>query len=358
MNVMSSELSNKFRNVGFVCALLVVAIHVGKTDIACSAAWWMYEIMGGGLSACAVPFFFLASGYFAAKDFDEKGYWGTALAKRVKSLLVPFVLWSVVFFVEIVFLRGMQNLMHGEPFGWRWAFTSNALFELSGLNPFVMPTSFPLWFVRSLFVIFLILPMFEYLSRTWLRFLLGLAFGVACMIAVGGMQGNWNGLFRFTVSVEGAVYFLAGAFLRRHNLPRPLPRCVLVLCGAGAIAAVMSCAFFAASGVVVPKLVQIILIPFEMLGLWGIVPASVWPAWLTGSSFAVFLIHVPLLSVLNVLVVWIGRWMGTDITLYALTSACEWVLACALSVGVAHLLFRLCPHMSAVLFGGRLPGKR
>ena len=46
-----------------------------------------------GLGKIAVPFFFLASGYFLAGHLDEDGWYGRKVKKRVFSLVIPLLLW-------------------------------------------------------------------------------------------------------------------------------------------------------------------------------------------------------------------------------------------------------------------------
>ena len=349
--------NQRFRNMAVACAFLVVAIHVGKADAVGTSAWWCYKLFGGGIASCAVPFFFLASGYFAAKHFGKDGYWGDALKKRIGSLLIPFVAWSAIFFVEVFLLRGVQNLMHGSSFFNNGLLAHHSFMQAVGLDPYAMPALFPLWFVRSLLVIFVALPLFELFSRSGILCAVWVGALFAAVLVTRRMEGDWNGFFRFTMSLEGAMYFLLGAFLRRRNLARTPPRCVAWACGLVAVAGVLGFAWAKAGGCDVPMWLSLLLTPVEMLWLWSIVPDKTWPSWLTGNAFSLFLLHVPMLAVLNVLVVWIGRYAGNDISDSAVTSICEWVVACGLSLAVAEGLCRLCPAAAKVLFGGRVARK-
>jgi hypothetical protein len=168
------------------------------------------------------------------------------------------------------------------------------------------------------------------------------------------IEGDWNGFFRFTVSLEGAMYFLLGAFLWRRNLARSPSRNVAWGCGAVTLIGVFGLAWAKAGGFDVPMELALLLTPVEMLWLWSIVPDKTWPSWLTGNAFALFLLHVPFLAVLNVLAVWIGRYVRIDISTSAVTSICLWASACGLSLGLAHFMSRRVPLGANILFGGRV----
>ena len=66
----SKETSAKFANMGFVCACLVVLIHLGVDGKPGGAAWWTHQMFTHvGMTRIAVPFFFFASGYWLAGHF-------------------------------------------------------------------------------------------------------------------------------------------------------------------------------------------------------------------------------------------------------------------------------------------------
>ncbi len=92
---MTPSTSNKLANLSFLCACLVVTIHVGHPKIAGSATWWT-DLSLHAVSRIAVPLFFAISGYLLAGRIDEKGWWTAALKKRLRTIGLPFVLWLLV----------------------------------------------------------------------------------------------------------------------------------------------------------------------------------------------------------------------------------------------------------------------
>ena len=64
---MPDEISQKIKNMGLLCAILVVFIHIEwPINYKISVGWLMYHLFNDGLSAIAVPFFFFLSGFFVS----------------------------------------------------------------------------------------------------------------------------------------------------------------------------------------------------------------------------------------------------------------------------------------------------
>lgn len=65
--MLDKSISIRFANMSVVSALMVVAVHVLKRgQVIESAEWWFRRFVEGGVCRIAVPFFFLAAGYFVA----------------------------------------------------------------------------------------------------------------------------------------------------------------------------------------------------------------------------------------------------------------------------------------------------
>lgn len=79
------------------CALLVVSIHCGFGSFDNGLGWWIHQVFSSGYSAIAVPFFFVASGFFLAAHINEKRWWKTEVVKRARSLAIPFFCWAILY---------------------------------------------------------------------------------------------------------------------------------------------------------------------------------------------------------------------------------------------------------------------
>lgn len=62
MTRITDSISAKFANMSFVCACLVAMMHLQYDRSMCGG--WVFQMLFHGLPRAAVPFFFLASGFF------------------------------------------------------------------------------------------------------------------------------------------------------------------------------------------------------------------------------------------------------------------------------------------------------
>ena len=168
------ERSRQFANMSFVSALLIVALHSLSADNAGMAARFAFGFLSGGLCSLAIPWFFLAAGFFLAGHVDELCWWPDAIKKRVRTLMVPFWLWSLIiytFHIVIALLIHLTGYVYRGEDALSWLSISG-LVKLVGVTPAgEMPT---MWFMRTLFVFVLMSPLL--VRRPLLTILLGVGF--------------------------------------------------------------------------------------------------------------------------------------------------------------------------------------
>ena len=135
-----SDTSNKMANMGFLCAIFIVLLHSGC----------------GGITSVAVPYFFLAAGYFLAGHIGEVGWWKGEVCKRVRSLLVPMWIWGACsIMVELLLQWGIRLTgydYHGEQLSFLYRL-------LRGGGVLFTVNMGVLWFVRMLFFLVVISPL-------------------------------------------------------------------------------------------------------------------------------------------------------------------------------------------------------
>ena len=85
--------------------------------------------------------------------------------------------------------------------------------------------------------------------------------------------------------------------------------------------------------------------PPLLFAFWHLIPSKSFPKWLTGNTFAIFLIHGVVLKAVE-------RWFHWHVLTIPQWIA-KWAVAFSLSVIAAILLRRFSPCVSRVLFGGR-----
>ena len=147
------SLSAKLSNMGFFCAILVVLLHTESINY-----WPSTELMRTflikPLGGIAVPFFFVAAGYFLAGHIHEYNWWKRETEKRLRSLLLPYFIWEALYFTYSIPFVLLANILANAPL------TRNIpdIISIFALNPMQGGGLGPLWFVRTLFVFVLISP--------------------------------------------------------------------------------------------------------------------------------------------------------------------------------------------------------
>lgn len=119
----SPELSSRISVLSFVCACMVVLIHVPVPSTVGSVGWYLSSIFSYGICLISVPFFLIVSGFFLGRHLDENGWYKNALRKRVKSLLIPYIIFNALYW-GVTHLNTDQWSIHnvvmgvvGSPFG-------------------------------------------------------------------------------------------------------------------------------------------------------------------------------------------------------------------------------------------------
>ncbi len=161
------------------------------------------------LARTAVPLFFIMSGILFFKDFLPVWVcYSNKVGSRIKTILIPYLVWnSIVILSRYVteFLPNSSVLLSG-----RNHLVSNYTLENILIDFFWSPIAYQFWFLRDLFIVVLLSPLFYWLAKKigtlpffafslfWLvdapKFLLNLNwqtlvfFYLACLITIQG----WN----------------------------------------------------------------------------------------------------------------------------------------------------------------------
>lgn len=185
----------------FPMAALVVLLHTGALGI--HSAQPVYRTLSiltsGALCRLAVPCFFFVSGYLfftKMQEWDWACYKGK-LKKRVRTLLVPYLLWNVIAAALLYSYRSWRMRLDGlDPVSFiaqvkEWGGWWDADVSFDG----------PLWFIRHLMFLCLLAPLVWYLVKRW-----GLYWLALCSVAL-----------MFSSSFEGICTFSAGAYFQIHG---------------------------------------------------------------------------------------------------------------------------------------------
>lgn len=195
--------------------LMVIFVHSFSLAPACEGTvlYGIKVYLSFIIPRVAVPMFFIYSGYFffKGKDFNMKT-WRGKMKTRLRTLVVPFLLWSVIgagFFLLLEKSyrgRGFLEILNGT-------FLMNAYTPSSSLPqwvgyeiPKVTTLMLPLWYVRDLTLLMIVSPLLGGILRCK-------ALSVATLLGLFGIY-----LFTDTdkmpyMGVDNLLFFFAGACL-------------------------------------------------------------------------------------------------------------------------------------------------
>lgn len=327
-----------------ICAAMVVGIHVCD-DVAVhgSLVWWWEQIGHYGLFLAAVPFFFVCSGFFLGRHCDEEGWWSRECLKRVRSLLVPYLVWSTVFAALGIGAVVTANFIHGRdiflhcPCGWRyWT-------RVIGVYLFDYPLLVPLWYIRSL-LIFVVLSHLIVKSRKTVV----VVYIVALVCSVAILPGRISEFANKFFSVSGLFYFCCGFSLSllRVNLPRLSRRVAIFLLFGGFFVIALKSYIAFATGWYCDRWLRLLFVPPILVGPWEVLPAVRLPTWVSSLSFPIYLLHVPVMFVGGLFFTWhtetILGWLAKYVFVLAGSALICWVMK------------RFSPRIASVAFGGRI----
>ena len=342
----SAETSQRIKNMGLLCACLVVGIHVNWYPDSGNACWFLHHVFRRGVCLIAVPFFFVVSGFFLAQHFEEAHWWGSAVKKRIKSLEVPFYCWTALYIMMSAPFAIIADHVAGRSFGTNLIWMHDWVWTL-GLD-FTRATMTPLWYLRCLFVFVVLSVAFKFLvlKLKWV-FLIGLAIlGLGCEympkcflydILTEGILPNCG-------PALGAFYFSLGMLIQTEHLRLRSTRWLSILNLIGVALLVVGICY--ATDDHLGQVMLLLAVGLSMFLVYCNMPSAKWPSWLTGLSFPIYLVHGPVIFYLDMVV----KRLPLSNLLQAIIVYMGAVLG---SVTISLLLKKFTPGFARVVFGGR-----
>lgn len=352
MRSLTEEDSKRITSLRFLLIVFVVFIHNNlNADDAINyyhlafnepaVITWFKFLVTSVLGGAAVPLFFLFAGYL---QFCKQDSYPVLLKKRAKSLLVPYVAWTVItvalFFIAqsvpqlSAFFQNENNIVRN------WNFTD--WISLFWVHNEVYPLVYQFWFLRNLIVLVLFSPILVLLARKMpflvivgisLCFLNGipLGFGTALFFYMAGFFFAEYDISFFKIAdkikwVEFGILFLAILIFNIAFAEK------IQFYG---INTLISCFFFL-------KLSAIIVSKEKLFAV---------SHYLAGFSFFLYAIHAPFLGTsLNKL-----NWR--IIPLHGAWCLVQFIVPCVLCIaigtGIGIALKKILPPLFAILNGSR-----
>lgn len=315
-----------------------------------------------------VPMFFLISGYlfFYRKDASSWSFYQSQWKKRLRSLLVPYLLWNL-FALLFVVVKTYGPLSHlfpnmaahpldfGDVLSAFWSFRPDEALQ-SVYEPSSTPVNAPMWFIRDLLVIVLLSPIIHRLVKGRLGFILPLA------LLVLFVAGRWFPA-NAGYSISCMLFFTLGSWMSVHHIdPVAAMESRMRLSSAAVISTVLFLALafaelFTVGSSFNPRLHALTIVAgvIWLCAFAGIVARSGRvriPALLVSSSFFLYGFHFPIAGLMSPLIVkviaphssllWLICYFGMIIGLILLT----------------EIIFAVCrkvlPRFTGLLCGGRV----
>lgn len=225
--------------IRFPLACMVVTIHCKINESEWVLPQWTTSMSGEEfstalqvlfstiLSGIAVPTFYLISGYFffyKTESFTINIYI-QKLKKRLHTLLIPYLLWNLLYILLIVSKKVLAYFVKGKPLsgivdfmsenGWLKMFWDCNIWRTDKINllgfftPPSGPVLIPMWFIRDLMVVVLITPVIYYIIRKLKLW----ALLILCFCYITGI---WPYIHGF--SVTAVFFFSLGAYFSINKL--------------------------------------------------------------------------------------------------------------------------------------------
>ena len=245
---MEQAWSKKVSVLSFVAMFAVVVIHCNTIGTLPEPSQWnrFFQMAFSRLgTAWAVPFFFVVSGFWAQRSAGKMNSGGgeqihiPLLRRKVKGLLVPYLLWAVIGALIALPLIGFNNMVTHRGL-WERTFLAaptvfgkvDALFGITRNGPL---GNLALWYVRTLLILFLLFPVWQAVGKIsrWGWVLLGGGLVLFCPeTSIPWISVTW-----------GSVgWFLLGMAVSAFGVERcRLPRMVTVGCAVGWLGVTVAC---------------------------------------------------------------------------------------------------------------------
>ena len=351
---MNVYLSAKLKVLSFVSIVMVLYIHTYYTEGEDMVALGIMEKLVSRLCVIAVPLFYAISGYlFFLKMPKGINSIGGKLRKRVRTLLVPYLIANVLTFLFYVMLNFLIQVVPsiGAAVNFRildvvaqgvWP-TLRLLF----IDP---PVAFQLWFVRDLMLVMLFSPILyavlRWISKTNLHWL-ALTLLLLSHVFIG---------YRMIMAV---AWFSVGGLLAIHPklmITYRAPRIFCYICLVVFVAFIVMNSFLTLPSSAA-RAIPVVGLPTVWLVYDQFTPphrlAEVNSSWLLQRlcpyTFFIYLTHEPMLNILKKLPMLLSRNEWIFIVSYLCVPLMYVVVACVMG----YLLKRYIPKAYYLYTGGR-----
>lgn len=349
---MNQYLSDKIKILSFFAIFLVLYIHSGfhsDETLNMHTINYLQDFISGMLGRCAVPLFFVISGYlFFLKIPNGLTSIFEKMKKRIRTLLFPYILsciFFVAFGVAVELFPGTSRFMNSSVLPlFHKNFGEIVLSIFYGING-KSPMAFQLWFLRDLMILVLFSPVWYYLYKYFKWYWIPVVFALTYLTEP---IFPFTSLFWFAL---GGSFVNTLLFTKRNGTVTGILLPVLFLI-ISFVQLVYSCSYW--------QYFQIPVIILGVLSIWLLYDVFFKESFqlnqrgvllsATSFTFFIYLYHEPTLNIVRKLIVFfIGKNESGMIVSYLLSPWIFIIIAIIIGAG----LKRYTPKFYYVLVGGR-----
>lgn len=349
---MNQYLSDKIRILSFCSIILVLYIHSGFHDypheiLGMKVNHVLQDTISGMIGQCAVPLFYMISGYLFFLN-TEKGMASITkkMKKRIRTLLIPFIiacLFFPAFYLLLEIIPGTDRFINSQndfSNNFRQPVT-NILLSLFYKTPGgTQPWAFQLWFLRDLIIVIVISPLLFYIKQRIRKEVI-----VIILFLLFFTKTN-------IFPCSACFWFMFGdAYLTQFNQLKIQWTVPLFIC-----TSIIEHLF-------IKQAPFFLSVPITIIGvacIWNIYDKIVSKTFkldnhnilkiLSGFTFFIYLYHEPALNIIRKIIVVICGQTSLGFAISYLIS--PWIFAiCAVFIG--FILKKTLPHFYSIIVGGR-----
>lgn len=159
----------------------------------------------------AVPIFFFISGYLFTSNYTIN--FKKKIRKKTKTILLPFLIWNILAYLLFVITKLLGIVLHGKDIGNLYDILSPLFILKSLFGDFTKgfpcsPIDEPLWFMRDLYVLFLLAPIGLFILKKMGSYFL-CALGALYILNVKGLP---------CLQVQSILFFCLGVYFRVNGI--------------------------------------------------------------------------------------------------------------------------------------------
>ena len=225
---MDGFLSTKLRFFSFWLMVGVVLLHSKNIFLGKSIPSFIESLFSENLTQICVPLFFMISGFLFFRNENSSIQYLEKIKKRIKSLLIPYILWCLGIFLLIFVLQQLPGIGNFFP----QKFMDMSLKD-NFLNAIIYPYNYPFWFIRELLLYVCLTPVIKFLiDKNGLvlpifLFLLGIITDSFLQLAVKVIQvypffyyvlGCYLGIKKLDIKINKNLTLILGIFYLFINI--------------------------------------------------------------------------------------------------------------------------------------------